>query len=321
MNMRIKGAFVALIAVSTLGLAACGGSDDSGDQTGTLAAGNAKAVTVNVAGHEVTTDPKLAAEVPAKVRDSGVLTGAGTLPYPPWATIDPNAPGGVAGVQPDLARAISAKLGLNFEFKKTSYEGFVPGLLAGQYDAIAASLGDTEERHEVMTFVDSYQVASAFLVLKGNPADISGPESVCGKHLTVTTGSRQLAYVDEQQKKCAAAGEPAIKLTQFPEAPQAVLAVQTKRVDAMLGDKVALQEIAKGNDKVEMVAPPEDFGVSLVGTAFDKKDTELVKAFADAQQALIEDGTYKAILDSYDLGFAAIDQTRINGEPLPGSGD
>ncbi|HWK28037.1 MAG TPA: transporter substrate-binding domain-containing protein [Solirubrobacter sp.] len=314
-----KAATFAIAAACAIALGACGDSEDDAKAPSGSAA-NGKTMTVQVAGREVSSDPQLAEKVPAKVRDSGTLTGAGTLPYPPWAVIDADAPGGVAGVQPDLATAIAAKLGLKFEFKKTSYEGFVPGLQAGQYNAITASLGDTEERHEVMTFVDSFRIASAFLVLKGNPAGLSNLDSACGKHLTVTTGSRQLAYVEEQQKVCEQAGKPKIKLTQFPEAPQAVLAVETKRVDGMLGDKVALGEVAKGNTKLEMTSSDEDFGVALVGTAFDKGDAELVQAYATAQQALIEDGTYKAILDHYDLGFAALEESLVNGEPLSASG-
>src|SRR3712207_280686 len=164
--MRIRLLAATGAALSATLLTACGAD------TGTAAAAPARTVTVTVDGvGQVTTDPALAARLPADIRDRGSIVVATNAPYEPF--IDFAVEGRTdrfKGLDHALLQAAGAKLGTPTRFVQQPFDGLVPGLQAGRYDAIAGGITDSKERQQVATFVDYSASGTGFLVRPGTAA-------------------------------------------------------------------------------------------------------------------------------------------------------
>ncbi|MEA2252251.1 MAG: polar amino acid transport system substrate-binding protein [Solirubrobacteraceae bacterium] len=129
-----RAVVVAIVMTAALGLAACGSSKSSSTSstastsTGVAASGG--------------TDAKIAAEVPKAIRSKGALTVAADATYPPNEFIAPDGHT-VVGMDADLAKALSAKMGLEAKVVNATFDSIIPGLAARKYDLGMSSFTDT----------------------------------------------------------------------------------------------------------------------------------------------------------------------------------
>jgi octopine/nopaline transport system substrate-binding protein len=88
--------------------------------------------------------------------------------YPPYNLTLPD--GKLAGFEIDLAANICPRVHLECSFIATDWNGVIPGLLAGKYDAIMDGMSITPKRREVIAFSTPYtQSPSTFAVLRDGP--------------------------------------------------------------------------------------------------------------------------------------------------------
>ncbi|MCI4063923.1 transporter substrate-binding domain-containing protein [Micromonospora sp. R77] len=310
--MRIRQ--VALLGATTVLLAAtaaCGGS------TSTAASGDdVKPVSVTIDGvGAVTTDTALAKRVPADVRGRGSLTVATNAPYQPF--IDFKVEGKndeFKGLDYDLFQAASARLGLKATFSQQPFDGLVPGLQAGKYDAIAGGITDKKERQQVATFVDYSASGTGFLVKSGNALAVKTVADLCGRKVAVQKASNQSKNLATYSKESCAG--KAIDIKEYPENPQAVQALIAGNVDVVAATKVNLVDTAASlAGKAELVADasaPNGWLASPNGFGFLKANKELAEAYRAAVQSLIDDGTYAKILGQWKQTPIAVKQATID---------
>ena len=74
--------------------------------------------------------------------------------YPPFNFID--ASGEVQGFDVEIANALCEEMDANCELVTQGWDGIIPGLIAGRYDAIIASMSITPERQEAVSFSEPY---------------------------------------------------------------------------------------------------------------------------------------------------------------------
>ncbi|MEH0981960.1 transporter substrate-binding domain-containing protein [Micromonospora sp. CPCC 205556] len=311
--MRIRqfalvGATTALLAST----AACGGAS-------TTAAGSGdevKQVSVTIDGvGAVTTDSALAKKVPADLRGRGTLTVATNAPYQPF--IDFKVEGKndeFKGLDHDLFQAASARLGLKATFSQQPFDGLVPGLQAGKYDAIAGGITDKKERQQVATFVDYSASGTGFLVKTGNPLAVKTVADLCGRKVAVQKASNQAKNLADYSK--ASCAGKAIDVKEYPENPQAVQALLAGNVEVVAATKVNLVDtaatLAGKADLVEDPSAPNGWLASPNGFGFLKANKELAQAYQAAVQSLIDDGTYGKILGQWKQTPIAIKQATID---------
>src|SRR4051812_16821779 len=74
--------------------------------------------------------------------------------YPPWNFSRPD--GTLDGFEVDLARELCGRMKVTCEIVAQDWDGIIPGLNAGRYDAVMAGMDITAKRLEVLDFSRPY---------------------------------------------------------------------------------------------------------------------------------------------------------------------
>jgi polar amino acid transport system substrate-binding protein len=261
-------------------------------------------------------DPSIT--VPDKYK-GGTVVVASDAPYPPWEYFVGETDQ-FTGFDYDLGQAIGAKLGVSFEFVKASFDGIIVGIQAGNYDVAMSAMYDNAERQALVDFVDYSQDGTALLVKKGNPEGIMSFEDLAGKAVAAEKGTTQAASLAALNERFKTEGKPVMTISEFPDQPAALLAVQSSKVVCDLTDASTGAYIAMTTDDgatFEVVVDPNppvaDWKPQLDAIAVLKGNDGLRDAIQKALQALMDDGTYTTIIEHY--GIVPIDQATINAGP------
>ncbi|MDG4810963.1 ABC transporter substrate-binding protein [Micromonospora sp. WMMD1120] len=309
--MRTRQFTLATLAATLLAATVgCGGTTAAGS------GGEASTVTVTVEGvGPIGTNADLARKVPADLRGRGAVTVATNAPYEPF--IDFKQEGRTdefTGLDHDLFLAASARLGLKATFTQQPFDGLVPGLQAGKYDAIAGGITDKKERQQVATFVDYSASGTGFLVRTGNPLGIKAVADLCGRKVAVQKASNQAKNL-AAYSTASCAGK-AVEVREYPENPQAVQALIAGNVEVVAATKVNLVDtadtLAGKADLVEDPSAPNGWLASPNGFGFRKGEKDVAEAYRAAVQSLIDDGTYAKILSRWKQSPIAVKQATID---------
>ncbi len=215
----------------------------------------------------------------------------------------------MTGTNPDIARLLGEALGVTVEIQVANFDSIIPGIAAGRYDMTVSSMTPTEKRMEVLDFVDYMQMGNSIAVAQGNPEGITDQHALCGKKVGLLTGSYQLTVnVPDYDKACTAAGKESIRRSEFQDTRQAISALGSGRLDAVLADSPILNFAATQNPQIE-IAAKYDFTPVGVGIS---KDSGLVKAVSAALSGVIQSDSYLKVLGKYGLESSAITDARVN---------
>jgi polar amino acid transport system substrate-binding protein len=88
-----------------------------------------------------------------EVKARGVLR-SGLSTFVPWALRDKD--GNLMGFELDVARRLAADWGVKHEAVPTAWDGIIPALLAGNFDAIIGGMTVTPAREQSVDFTDAY---------------------------------------------------------------------------------------------------------------------------------------------------------------------
>lgn len=292
----------AVLASASLALTACGSSGSDG---GSGASGSSSA-TVGA----VSADPSLAALVPADIKSGGKLVVGSDASYAPNEFQDDK--GTIVGMDVDLANAIAAKLGLKAEVQNAGFTAIIPGIGANKYQLGMSSFTDTKEREQTVDMVTYFTAGTSSAVKKGNPDKISA-DDLCGKKIAVQTGTTQAsAITDVINPACTKAGKPTVPNDgdKFDLQTDVTNALVSGRDQVMMADSPVIDYALKQtNGQLEKLGSTTDsapYGIALA------KGSALTPAVQKAVQALIDDGTYKQILQKWGVEAGAVDKAQLN---------
>jgi polar amino acid transport system substrate-binding protein len=312
---------LALAIVAVLVVAGCGSSSSS-SSTSPTAAASASASTGGWTSADlssITADPALAAGLPSGMTSIRV---ASDIPYPPWEYYDPATSKNPAGFDYDLSQAIGAKIGVPVSFNQTPFDSIILSIKGGKNDMIMSDMYDNAEREgQGVSFVDYAIDGTSILVKKGNPDGITTLDQLSGQTVACESGTTQQAFLQKQNKTFAASGKTPMKILALPNQPAALLAVTSGRAVGDLTDHSTASYIAKttnGGNTFEVVTDPQfpnGYDPAMVGIGIVAKNTQLIDTVQKALQGLIDDGTYKKIIDTY--GLLPVSSAEVNAGKTP----
>jgi polar amino acid transport system substrate-binding protein len=252
----------------------------------------------------------LASLLPQAIRDKGTLVVGSDVAYAPveFFDVDGTTP---IGIDPDLAKAIGAQLGVTLKVTNGTFDGLIVSLTGSKrIDLIMSAMSDTKKRQKSIDFVDYFTAGTSILVKKGNPQGIKSLDDFCGKTIAIQRGTTQDDVATAQEAKCKTAGKP-LHVLKFDRDTEALLQVKQGRAVADMNDyPVAAYTTTKSNDfevvGTQIAAGPYGIGVR-------KQDVALRDAIQKAVQALIDNGEYTKILEKWKVTQGAVKTATVNG--------
>ncbi len=294
-----------LAAVAAL----CAAAGSAGAQSGTDYA---------VVGRTVTKVPEAAALVPAAL--NGTIRAVTAATNKPWTYL--NEKNELVGIEIDVAKSVAAKLGVKITFENIKFEGVIPSLQANKADMIAAGMGDSVKREEILNFIN-YTTLGLVIFTRGNEKTINGIVDLCGKSVSRVNGDVFGPWLEEKvQPKCDKEGKGRINIRTFPDHTAAVLSVRSLSADAQITGLVSATGLinAPGNQGLYRLIRPADSprGWKLANGGFGvlKGNLALTKAIEAALKSAEAEGLLQAIADSHGYPEVIIDKVVVN-KPVP----
>jgi polar amino acid transport system substrate-binding protein len=246
--------------------------------------------------------------VPSAIKDKGAVTVAMDATYPPDEFIASDGHT-IIGVDADLAKALGQAMGITWNPVNATFATIIPGLQSGKYDIGLSSFSDTKAREQVVDFVVYFQAGEAFYVKASSPTTITSMSSLCGKSVSVESGTTEQVDATAQGKKCTAAGKPTVTVHTFSTQDEANLAVSSGRADAGFADSQVAAWIVKESNGVFKLSGPSFFVVPY-GIAVPKTSGMTTPVLA-AMKAIMAKGIYNQILAKWGVTEGGIPSSRV----------
>jgi polar amino acid transport system substrate-binding protein len=216
--------------------------------------------------------------------------------YPPFNNL--TAGGKLEGFDIDIGNALCEQMKVKCEWVTQDWDGMIPALQAGKFDAIIASMSITPERQGKVDFSNKYyNTPSALAAPKDTELKGVTKEDLAGKTVGVATSTTHFNYAQKTYTDSTVKG--------YPSSPEEQLDLSNGRLDAIQDDIVVLQQWLDSPDGacckilgVPKPQPVEIFGPGA-GIAVRKGEKELVDKLNAAIQAIRANGKYKEINDKY----------------------
>ncbi len=217
--------------------------------------------------------------------EEGVLTVGTDTPFPPFEI---GQPPNISGYDIEVMDAIAEQLGVEAEYTDTGFGTIFRDTAQGQFDTAAAASTITPGRENVVDFTDPYYEAQqALLVPEGS--DVASVDDLSGLIVGTQDGTTGETYANEETD----AGE----VRGFPEGPNAISALVTGAVDAVIIDQPVAADAVEKQGGVEIVEEIETN--ELYGFAIAEDNDALEDAMNEALATLKEDGTIEELYDEY----------------------
>lgn len=232
--------------------------------------------------------------------------------FPPWNAIDTS--GKPIGFDIDVGRALCDRAKLKCEFLTQAWDGIIPGLNVGKYDAIMAGMSITGKRRQVIAFSQPYALTSNYFVVGkalGLPAMDTGAkldlssEADASRHTLQTLKENLKARVIGVQGSTNAEafvrqyfGE-SVEVRTYDKQDNLNLDLVAGRVDGGLADYSVWKAFLESEDggSTTIYGPRISGGLfgPGIGIGLRKTDTQLADTFNDALNAIAQDGTLKRL--------------------------
>lgn len=261
MKTRLLALLAAFVLVLTAGFAiGCGDDDDDGSTTSS-------------GGDDL-----------GLITEGTLLVGTDT-PFPPFEI---GQPPDISGYDIDVVNEIADKLGVEVTYQDTSFDTIFRDVAQGKFDMAVAATTITPERQKTVSFSDPYYEAEqALMVAPGS--DIASVEDLDGVTVGAQDGTTGEAYANDETN----AGE----VRGFPEGPDAVNALRSGQVDAVIIDQPVAQDAVdkQGGVEIATLIPTGE----LYGLYTNKDNTALLDAVNQALQELKDDGRIEELYQQY----------------------
>ena len=231
--------------------------------------------------------------------------------YAPWNFT--GADGKAEGMEIDLANDLCSRMKVKCTIVIQDWDGLIPGLTAGKFDVIMASMFITDKRLQVINFSRPYAIdPSTFAVAKTSPlakSDLSGKYNLNDEAAAQPSIDKMKPLVKGEIVGVQAATtnqqflkkyfEGVIDIREYKTTQEHDLDLAAGRVDALFAQSTALAAtLSKPGFSAYTIAGPQFLGGVFgrgTGAGMRKSDTALLAMFNDAIGDAIADGTIKTL--------------------------
>lgn len=240
--------------------------------------------------------------------------------FRPWNFTEPN--GKLNGFEIDLYQDLCARMKVTCEISAQSFDGIIPALNAGKFDAIMAGMSATAKREEVIAFSVPYgSTGQTFAVLRSGPitalpaqgevfsleSDEAGAlkaidalkPALKGKVIGVQAASIAASFIDKYLKGV-------VETREYKTTEQHDLDLAAGRVDLIMASMAYLSGLAAKPDFAELAIVGPRFQGGILGrgssVGLRKSDPELKTMFDAAITAAKADGTIAKLSQKW-FGF------------------
>ncbi|PWC11099.1 amino acid ABC transporter [Brenneria roseae subsp. americana] len=214
--------------------------------------------------------------------------------YKPFSYIEN---GKLTGFDVDIANALCEKMQAKCSIVSQEWDGMIPGLMSGKYDAIVASMSITAERMKRIDFTDKYYATPArFIAAKDSEITTTSPEALKDVTVGAQGSTTQASYLEDKYK------DTDVKL--YKTVDDANMDLANGRIDLVFSDAAILSDWMKSKDGScckfvgEDVRDEKYLGEGK-GVGIRKSDADLRDQFNTAIKEIIADGTFDKINQKY----------------------
>ncbi len=234
--------------------------------------------------------------------------------YAPWNFSGPNNV--LEGFEIDLANELCERMKAKCEIVAQNWDGIIPSLTAGKYDAIMAAMSITPKREEVMAFSAPYAAAiNSFAAMEdsdlanlpetGKPLSVDSEAAkpvleeiarkIQGKAVGVQGSTTASAFMEQYFQGGA-------DLREYKTTEEHNFDLASARLDAVVANATVLAAALEKDDmKGAKLTGPLFSGkvFGMIGVGLRKEDTALKARFDDVIKAAVADGTVKKLSEKW----------------------
>ncbi|MDO4441107.1 MAG: transporter substrate-binding domain-containing protein [Moraxella sp.] len=201
-----------------------------------------------------------------------------------------NSDGTLGGFDVDIANALCAKMAAECTISPQDWEGIIPALKAGKYDAIVSSMSVTPERQEQVDFTEPYFANTlVFIANKDKAFDPTNASEIEAAKITAQGSTIASQWLSSTH--------PSVKPQLHSTLDGAFLDLNNGRVDVMVSDKLPALTWLKSDIGKNFEIKGSEIDINdKFAIAINKGNTELTDKFNKALADIKADGTYDEIV-------------------------
>jgi polar amino acid transport system substrate-binding protein len=247
-------------------------------------------------------------ELPPEIVKQGSIRVAIVPNYPPMEFRDP-ATNALTGFDVELGEALGRKLGVKIAWQETSFDQMMPAIATGRVDAILSGMTDLASRQDTATFVDYLRNGPRFFAQQSRAAEFKDTTALCGKRVGASRRTSFPKHIAAWSD--AHCGGDAIQFVGTEGSADARTQLKQGRLDAAVqgGETLPyMMELEPG----AYIPIGDVFDVQFTGLALSVKEKALQQAVVETLDALIADGSYRALLAKWKLTDYGVEKATIN---------
>jgi polar amino acid transport system substrate-binding protein len=222
----------------------------------------------------------------------------------PYTFPDPRNPAHIVGFEVDLADALAARMGRKARFIQNQWDGLVPGLERGEYDAVINGLEITAERAQKINFSNPYFQSTLTITKRFDDDRIHRAEDLRG----LRVGVLKVTYAERFVQSLGN-----VTVSSYDGQVQPYIDLALNRLDAVVMDTPIALYYATGSQvkNIELPAARMTFGIGI-----RKNDIGLLQQINTALDSMKQDGTLRKIYTDWGIYNNATAQAFGDREPI-----
>lgn len=216
--------------------------------------------------------------------------------YPPFESV--NNKGEIVGFDIDVAKTVCKRMKVECTFSNQPWDGLIPGLALGKFDAVISAFAITDARKQRIDFSTPYYASTGSFVALGNLKVSIDPTGLKGRTIGVQGGTTFQQYIEARY--------PGTEIKTYSSMQDAFLDLTSSRIDLVFGDTPVvalwLKSADNANHKYKAIGGPISdpaYFATGYGIGVKKGNHELLDAIDKALSSMRADGTLQQLIRTY----------------------